>query len=112
MRADSYEHAQPIFEKEILLHLRHADPTHLGYHHICHLKDDFILQGPNGKHVCLVFELIGETLHSFRAQFMNELIPNFVMRRIVIQLLMALDYAHDSGVIHTGKYPHTVCLQT
>jgi serine/threonine-protein kinase SRPK3 len=64
--------------------------------------DDFEQKGPNGSHVCLVFELIGETLNSFRVWFDGQMIPNLLMRKFTHQLLMTLDYAHDSGVIRTG----------
>lgn len=102
LSADCYAEDQPVYEREILTHLRETDKTHPGYKYICHLIDDFEQQGPNGSHVCLVFELIGETLETFRVWFENQLLPNPIMRKFATQLLMALDYAHDNGVIHTG----------
>lgn len=89
-------------EREILKHLRAQDEEQLGYSQICHLVDDFEHKGPNGTHVCLVFELIGETLRSFGAWFPDSMIPNEVMRRITIQLLLAIHFAHNHNVIHTG----------
>ncbi|CAG8947882.1 unnamed protein product [Penicillium salamii] len=95
LSAECYGTENHIFEKEILQHLRDGDPKQLGYDHICHLVDDFEHQGPNGSHICLVFHLIGETLESFQEWFPEGHIPNQVMRRITIQMLLALDYAHD-----------------
>ena len=67
------------------------------------MLDSFQHIGPNGAHVCLVFELMGETLASFGGWFRGGRIPYALMRRFTIQLVRALDYAHTHGVIHTGK---------
>lgn len=50
-----------------------------------------------------LFPVMGETLQSFGTWFVDRMIPNSIMRHFDIQLLMALDYVHDHGVIHTGK---------
>ncbi|KAJ5804403.1 uncharacterized protein N7518_000706 [Penicillium psychrosexuale] len=102
LSAECYDGTQaPIFEREILTHLRNGDRNQLGYNHVCHLLDDFEHHGPNGTHVCLVFELMGETLRSFGAWFIESRFPNSVMRRFTIQLLLALDFAYEHHVIHT-----------
>jgi len=97
----AYDPDCPIFEKEILTHLRDGDRK-LGYNYICHLLDDFEHKGPNGNHVCLVFEIMGETLSSFPVWFEDHRIPTSVMTRFTIQILLALNYAHRHGIIHTG----------
>lgn len=91
-----------IFEREILAHLRDGDREQVGYAHVCHLLDDFEHRGPNRTHICLIFPLMGETLRSFGAWFDESRLPNSVMRRFTIQLLLALDFAHEHIVIHTG----------
>jgi len=102
--AECYTSDQPIFEREILQHLRTANPDHFGYSFINHLVDDFEHEGPNGTHVCLVFELMGETLASYGTWFRDHMVPNSVMRGLATQLLIALLYAHENDVIHTGRY--------
>lgn len=104
LSAESYSKDRPIFEREILTHLRNGDRRQLGFKYICHLVDDFEHQGPNGTHVCLVFELMGETMRSFGAWFKESRIPYSYMRRFTTQLLVALDFAHDHKVIHTGEF--------
>ncbi|OGM43953.1 CMGC protein kinase [Aspergillus bombycis] len=101
----------PIFEREILTHLRLGDHHQLGYRHVCHLLDDFEHRGPNGIHVCLVFELMGETLRSFGAWFAESRLPNSVMRRFTIQLLLVLDFAHEHNVIHTDIKPDNIFVK-
>jgi len=88
----------------VLIHLRHGDIFDQGYNFICHILHDFEHVGPNGTHYCFVFELMGETLQSFKSWFGDERIPNPVMRSITAQLLLALNYAHMHDIIHTGMF--------
>ncbi|KAI5459570.1 kinase-like domain-containing protein [Mariannaea sp. PMI_226] len=111
LSAECYGQEKDIFEKEILAHLRDGDRDQLGYAYVCHLVDDFKHQGPNGVHVCLVFELMGETLRSFGVWFFESMLPNSVMRRFTIQLLLALDFAHLHGVIHTDLKPDNIFVK-
>ena len=46
---------------------------------------------------------MGETMRIFGAWFKENMIPYSVMRRLTIQLLVALDFAHHHNVIHTGE---------
>ncbi|KAI1152378.1 serine/threonine protein kinase [Nemania diffusa] len=69
LSAECYGTENDIYEKEILTQLTNGDRKLLGYNHITQLLDDFELQGPNGKHVCLVFQVYGQTLRSFGAWF-------------------------------------------
>jgi hypothetical protein len=93
LSAACYGTDKDIFEREILLHLRDADSTHPGHEHITQLVDTFEHTGPDGQHVCLVFEVIGESLRSFGTWFKYHRLPNSIMRRFTIHLLLALDYA-------------------
>ncbi|KAJ5781203.1 hypothetical protein N7457_006363 [Penicillium paradoxum] len=112
LSAECYDGSQtPIFEREILTHLREGDRDQLGYDQICHLLDDFEHCGPNGTHVCFVFELMGETLRSFGAWFIESRLPNPVIRKFTIQLLLALDYAHDHNVVHTDIKPDNIFVK-
>lgn len=74
----------------------------MGYKYVCHLIDDYELTGPNGNHVCLVLELMGENLRTFVVWFREDMLPTALMRRFTYQLVGALDFAHESNVIHTG----------
>ncbi|KFY06020.1 hypothetical protein V492_08182, partial [Pseudogymnoascus sp. VKM F-4246] len=111
LTSSAYGTEKDIFELEILHHLRAQNKEQIGYTQICHLLDDFEHVGPNGTHVCLVFELIGETLRSFSTWFPDYVVPNVVMRHFTIQLLMALDFAHDHNVIHTDIQPKNIFVR-
>lgn len=101
----AYGDEKDIFELEILKHFRDGAQDHAGYRYVCHLVNDFTIVGPNGQHVCLVFELMGETLRSFGARFPESRIPYVAMKRFAIQLILAIDFAHGHNVIHTGRFP-------
>ncbi|KAK4170778.1 serine-threonineeeee protein kinase [Triangularia setosa] len=112
LSAESYSEDHPIFEREILKHLRDdGGKKVLGYAYICHLVDDFEHRGPNGTHVFLVFELMGETLRSFGAWFKDNQLPYLVIHRFTIQLVLALDYAHDFNVIHIDIKPDNIFVR-
>ena len=49
-------------ERGILQVLRDHNSQALGYGHVCQLLDDFVLQGPNGSHICIVTEAMGPTV--------------------------------------------------
>jgi serine/threonine-protein kinase SRPK3 len=84
LSAECYGTDRDIFEREILLHMHDADPSHPGHEHITQLVDTFEHTGPNGRHVCLVFEVMGETLRSFGTWFRHHRVPNSIMRRFTI----------------------------
>jgi serine/threonine protein kinase len=105
LSAEAYTGRDPIIKRDILKHLGDRDYSLRGFNHICHLVDDFKHRGRNGKHVCLVFELMGERLRTFRQRFQDNRLPYDAMRRLTRQLVLALDYAHGKDVMHTGTIP-------
>ncbi|KAI8712248.1 Protein kinase domain-containing protein [Fusarium sp. LHS14.1] len=111
LSAICYGQGHDTFEKEILTHLRDGDRDQLGYNYVCHLIEDFEHQGPNGTHTCLVFELMGETLRSFGVWFSEHMIPPAIMHRFAIQLVLALDFAHEHDVIHTDIKPDNIFVK-
>ncbi|KAM7187657.1 serine-threonineeeee protein kinase [Rhypophila sp. PSN 637] len=99
LSAESYAEDHPIFERKILKHLRDdGNKKNLGYPYICHLVDDFEHRGPNGTHVCLVFELMGETLRTFGAWFNDDQLPKPVIRRFTIQLQIESGYLVETPI--------------
>ncbi|KAK3293529.1 kinase-like domain-containing protein [Chaetomium fimeti] len=111
LSAECYDEKNPVFEREILTHLRDGDRSLWGYRYVCHLVDDFEHQGPNGNHVCLVFELMGENLSSFGTFFKEDMVPYSVMRRFTLHLVLALSYAHEHNVIHTDIKPDNIFVR-
>ncbi|KNE57802.1 CMGC/SRPK protein kinase, variant [Allomyces macrogynus ATCC 38327] len=88
-----------------------ADPTHLGRQCVVELYDDFVHQGPHGKHVCMVFEVLGENLLALIRRYRHQGIPFTLVKQIAAQVLCGLDYLHTHcHIIHTDIKPENVLI--
>lgn len=88
------------------------------------LLDNFTIQGPNGTHVAMAFELMGENLlhlifkkkkekfkaMSSKATVSPYLLPIDTIKSIVFQLLKATDFMHRNSIIHTDLKPENILL--
>jgi len=85
-------------ELETLHHLRRARAAH----RIARLLDSFVHDGPNGRHQCLVFELLGPTVDWVVSDYHQggERLDTAVVLRITRQLLQALVSIHNAGYAH------------
>ncbi|KIM77248.1 hypothetical protein PILCRDRAFT_796290, partial [Piloderma croceum F 1598] len=94
-----------LHELEYLQRMRGQDIQHPGHSHVIQLRDHFYHEGPNGKHLCIVTELLSENLSSFSRRWNNERIPQSLAKVITRQIILGLDYLHNScGILHTGPY--------
>lgn len=73
------------------------------------LLEHFYVSGPHGNHVCMVFELLGDTLlHAIQDRGG---LPLAQVRQITRCLLECLAFVHDVvGVLHTDIKPENVLL--
>ncbi|KAA6394676.1 MAG: putative CMGC/SRPK protein kinase [Streblomastix strix] len=79
---------------------------------ICHMCNTFTMKGPNGTHVCMVFEPCGVNLFTLLQMYQNDGIPLPIVKVIIKQTLIALDYLHrELKMIHTDLKPENVLLQ-
>ncbi|KIY47127.1 kinase-like protein, partial [Fistulina hepatica ATCC 64428] len=88
------------------------DPTlHPGRSHVIAFLDHFRHTGPNGVHVCMVFEVLGENLLGLLRRHQKAGVPMHLVRQIARQILLGLDYMHRvCGVIHTDIKPENVLV--
>lgn len=76
---------------------------------VVELLDSFEHEGPNGRHVCLAFELLGKSLLSLVKRFNYRGVPIPLIKVIARQILEGLDYSHSvCGIIHTDIKPENV----
>ena len=83
--------------------------THPGRHHVAQLKDHFDLEGPTGRHVCLVMPLLGASIAEKATTGHLLRVPSPSVKRIARQMLQALDFLHNEcGIIHTDIQPSNI----
>ncbi|GAV51704.1 hypothetical protein ZYGR_0AF01750 [Zygosaccharomyces rouxii] len=85
---------------------------HVGSDYILKLLDNFYHTGPNGDHIVMVFEVLGENLLALIKKYEHRGIPLIYVKQISKQLLLGLDYMHRKcGVIHTDIKPENVLME-
>jgi len=98
-------------EIKLLERIATANPSHPGRQHIVSLLDHFEHTGPNGDHICLVFEALGESVLSTIKRYEYRGLPVHIVKQITKQVLLGLDYLHrECGVIHTDLKPENVLI--
>lgn len=98
-------------EIQILKAVRDTDPNDAKRAKTVQLLNDFKISGPNGTHVCMVFEVLGSNLLKLIIKSQYRGIPYENVRTIIRQVLEGLDYLHTKcQIIHTDVKPENVLL--
>lgn len=66
------------------------------------LIDSFKIEGPHGTHVCMIFPVLGDTLHNILCNQFSDLgIHLNVVKVIIDNVKKGLSHIHSKGIIHT-----------
>ncbi|KAF1990893.1 kinase-like protein [Aulographum hederae CBS 113979] len=106
LRADEGTEENLYFPE--LLKRRH-DGSRVGSSVISYLQEAFHIKGPNGVHLCLVYELVGPTLQDLMDT--SKRLRGSVSRDLSMQLTDALVYLHKLKICHGALTPSNICLK-
>ncbi|KAJ6819710.1 putative protein kinase superfamily protein [Iris pallida] len=104
------EYAQAaLHEIELLSAIANGDPSNAKC--VVRLLDHFKHAGPNGQHLCLIIEFLGDSLLRLVRHNRNRGIGLHRVRDVCRSVLVGLDYLHrELGIIHTDLKLENVLL--
>lgn len=97
-------HQQAAVEVKILHLLRESDPNNS--RNIIQMKNYFLFRN----HICITFELISISLYDFLKLNSFAGIPEGLIKDFTFQILNALDFISNLGIIHCDLKPENVLL--
>ncbi|KAI8983413.1 Pkinase-domain-containing protein [Trametes punicea] len=98
-------------EIKLLRQVMDANPSHPGRNHIVSFLDHFEHNGPDDRHICLVFEPLGENLLALIERHKKTGVAVDLVRVIAKQMLLGLQYLHDEcDLVHTDIKPENILI--
>ena len=109
---DLLGHARRIADRETSKKKKKHRPSRC-CSRVVRLLHHFEHAGPNGKHVCMIFEMLGVNLLSVIRRYEYKGVPMEAVRNFAKQLCQGLDFLHRKcGIIHTDLKPENVLIKT
>ncbi|KAJ1403844.1 Serine/threonine-protein kinase, active site [Sesbania bispinosa] len=98
-----------LHEINVLSSIADGDPSNSKF--VVQLIDHFKHTGPNGQHLCMVLEFLGDSLLRLIRYNRYKGLPLNKVREICKCVLIGLDYLHSElGIIHTDLKPENILL--
>nr|POE71817.1 serine/threonine-protein kinase srpk [Quercus suber] len=95
-------------ELSICRHISSVSSEHPGREHVRKLLNSFEIEGPHGKHICLVCEPLGNSLGEL-SLLADGALESHIIRQTMRPILTALQFLHtEARIIHTGGREGTV----
>ncbi|KAG9556661.1 kinase-like protein, partial [Aureobasidium melanogenum] len=103
----SKEHRElPVYE-----HIQALSSDHNGRDRIRRLLDSFEVQGPHGRHICLVHEPLGISFDELRDFTADRVFDEDLIRQTFRPISEGFDFLHrEAKVIHTDFQPNNVLI--
>ncbi|KAF5181444.1 kinase dsk1 [Thalictrum thalictroides] len=96
-------------EITILKQIAEGDPD--DKKNVVKLLDHFKHSGPNGQHICMVFEYLGDNFLTLIKYSNYRGMPLHLVKEICFHVLVGLDYLHRQlSIIHTDLKPENILL--
>ena len=96
-------------EIEISQYISRLQSSHEGRAYVRLVTESFVIPGPFGEHLCLVFEPLREPLWLLGKHLGSIGLPPIVLKAFLKLLLQGLDFLHsECHIIHTGKFYYTI----
>lgn len=92
----------------MLLRVSACRGNHPGKTNVIELLDHFYHTGPNGTHLCLVFPVMVSDGQAMTTGG----VPHCAgyVQTVSRQILLGLDFLHQSGIVHCGRYSSTYLI--
>ncbi|KAK3116860.1 hypothetical protein LTR53_002354 [Teratosphaeriaceae sp. CCFEE 6253] len=98
-------------ELPIYTHINSLASQHGGESHVRRLLDSFQLNGPHGKHICLVHEAMGMTLDELRYWIDGGRFAPAAIRETLRPILRAMHFLrNEARIVHTDIQPLNILL--
>ncbi|GAB1744227.1 hypothetical protein NU219Hw_g1380t1 [Hortaea werneckii] len=95
-------------EADVHRHLAKSTSSDPGREAIVDLLENFTLHGPNGKHGCLVTEVLGPSVPFAIERMPDNRLPGNVAWQAVRDITKALAYVHSEGIVYGDLHPGNV----
>lgn len=107
-KADKQYREAAFDEIKLLKDIMQNDPT--SERCCARMSDFFEHTGPNGIHICMIFDILGENLLCLIERYEHRGIPIPIVKSLTREILIGLDHVHSINIIHTDLKPENVLL--